>query len=106
MYFTVITVLLLCVKVQTTYSAEIEAKNYEALLLRTIFDGYDERARPVKHYQTPVVVGFGLELQQIIQVDEKHQVIIATFLRSLRWTDELLQWKPEHYGNVTQVWEK
>lgn len=101
-----VTLLLFFVAIKSSQSNGIETKNYETLLLNTIFKDYDKRARPVRNYQTPVDVGFNVELHQIIQVDEKHEIITLNILHALRWRDELLQWNPEDYGNITQVSEQ
>ncbi|KAG4071080.1 hypothetical protein HA402_002752 [Bradysia odoriphaga] len=99
----VVTLLLFIAAVKSSQSEEVEVTNYEQLLLNTIFKDYDKRVRPVKNYHKPMVVHFNLELHQIIQVDEKHQVITTNILRYLHWKDEFLQWKPEIYGNITEI---
>lgn len=101
-----VALLLFLVAIKFSQSNEVEPKNHESSLLNTIFKNYDKRARPVRNYHTPVAVGFAIGLQQIIQVDEKHQVITTNVMRLLRWRDEFLQWNPEEYGNVTEVFEK
>ncbi|XP_037037723.1 acetylcholine receptor subunit alpha-type acr-16-like [Bradysia coprophila] len=95
--------LLFIAALKSSQSEEVDVKNYETLLLNTIFKDYDKRARPVKNHHTPIVVYFDIELHQIIQVDEKHQVMTTNILRYLHWKDEFLQWKPEIYGNITEI---
>lgn len=86
-----ITLLLFFATIKSSQSDEIEAKNYETFLLKTIFKGYDKRARPVRNYHSPVVVGFKIELHQIIQIDEKHEVITLNILHAQHWQDEFLE---------------
>lgn len=79
------------------------AKKYEILLRDTIFKDYDIRSRPVEDYHTSVEVNFSISFQQMLQVDEKNQVITMNIWRSSFWKDEFLKWDPENYGNITQV---
>ncbi|KAG4071070.1 hypothetical protein HA402_002742 [Bradysia odoriphaga] len=99
----VLTLILFIVALKSSQSEEVEVTNYEKLLLNTIFKDYDKRARPVKNYHKPMVVHFDIDLLKIIQVDEKRQIITTNILRYLHWKDEFLQWKPEIYGNITEV---
>lgn len=79
------------------------AKNYENLLLDTIFKNYDKMSRPVEDYHSPLEVNFSISLQQILKVDEKNQIITTNLWRSSFWKDDFLQWNPKNFGNITQV---
>lgn len=81
----------------------VDGEKYENLLLDTIFEDYDIRSRPVKDYHSAIEVNFSIYFQQILQVDEKHQMITTNIWRSLVWKDEFLNWNPESYGNISQV---
>lgn len=78
-------------------------KKIETTLLDTIFAGYDKRSRPVKDYHTPLVVNLSLVINQLIQVDEKHQVVTMNLLRNLCWKDDHLKWEPKNFGNIVYV---
>ncbi len=97
--------LFLFVKIISSQSNVIEEKQYETLLLDTLFKDYDKRVRPVKNYHQPVVVNLSVTFNQILQVDEKHQVITTNILRNIKWKDDYLKWKPESFGNITQVYK-
>ncbi len=102
----VVTLLFLFVVIISSQLEIIIEKSHETLLLDSIFENYDKRIRPVKDYHTPVVVNFSIAFIQILQVDEKHQVITLNILRSFYWKDDFLTWKPENFGNITQVFMK
>lgn len=81
----------------------VEEKRYETLLLNTLFKDYDKRSRPVKNSHSAIEVNLSVSFQQILQVDEKHQVITTNVWRSMYWIDEFLKWKSENFGNISQV---
>lgn len=88
----------------SSQTGQDQAKQQE-ILLNTIFKDYDKRIRPVKDHHSPVEVNFAMSLQQILQVDEKHQIITTNIWRTLLWRDDFLQWNPEAHGNISQVQE-
>lgn len=81
----------------------VEGNKYEIQLLNSILKKYDKRTRPVEDYNSPVIVNFSISLQQLLQVDEKHQVVTANIWRGMQWNDNFLKWNSENYGNISQV---
>ena len=51
----------------------------------------------------PVVVTFGFELIQIVEVFEEHQSIEMKLWLRMEWINEFLRWNPENFQNVTWV---
>ncbi|KAF0300449.1 Neuronal acetylcholine receptor subunit alpha-7 [Amphibalanus amphitrite] len=51
----------------------------------------------------PLVVSFGLTLQQIIDVDEKNQLLITNVWLNLEWNDVNLRWNASEYGGVQDL---
>lgn len=49
------------------------------------------------------MVKMGLVLQQIVDVDEKNQVVDVNAWLKFSWVDYSLKWKPEDYGGVTDL---
>lgn len=84
-------------------NSSVRPKKPENNLLQTILQDYDKRSRPVENFHLPLEVDFSISLRQIIQVDEKNQLITTNLWRTLFWTDEFLQWDPNDHGNITQV---
>jgi nicotinic acetylcholine receptor len=48
---------------------------FERRLYEDLLKSYDPLARPVKNSSEPVWVSLGISLQQILDVDEKNQII-------------------------------
>ena len=40
-------------------------------------------------------------LQQIIDLDEKNQILTTNVWLSLNWHDTYMKWRPEDYGGIT-----
>ena len=40
-------------------------------------------------------------LQQIIDLDEKNQILTTNIWLTLNWHDTYMKWKPEDYGGIT-----
>jgi len=51
----------------------------------------------------PVVVNFGLSVQQLMKVDEKEGTMTANFWLNFEWTDPFLTWKKELNEGVQDV---
>ena len=50
---------------------------HERRLLNELLGGYIKEARPTSTFDEPVVVVFGLDLQQIIDMDEQNQAMLS-----------------------------
>lgn len=90
---------------KTSQSAQDKSKNLETILLNDILKDYDKRSRPVEDTHSPLMINFSISVQQILKVDQKHQVLTTNLWRVLFWKDYFLEWNPENYGNITQVLE-
>ncbi|KAK3915891.1 Neuronal acetylcholine receptor subunit alpha-7 [Frankliniella fusca] len=76
---------------------------HEKRLLEDLLDDYNVLERPVANESEPLEIKFGLTLQQIIDVDEKNQLLITNIWLSLEWTDYNLRWNHSEYGNVKDL---
>lgn len=88
----------LAVKVILTLGDENEYR-----LVRDLLVNYDKRVRPSIHYSKPVNITYGVALAQIIDVDEKNQIITTNCWLNQNWFDPKLKWEPGKYGNITTV---
>uniref|UniRef100_A0A3Q3JH05 Neurotransmitter-gated ion-channel ligand-binding domain-containing protein n=1 Tax=Monopterus albus TaxID=43700 RepID=A0A3Q3JH05_MONAL len=79
------------------------ASSDETRLLKTLFTGYNKIVRPVTHFKDPVVVTVGLQLIQLISVDEVNQIVSSNVRLKQQWKDVNLQWNPEDYGGITRI---
>ncbi|XP_064608817.1 neuronal acetylcholine receptor subunit alpha-7-like [Liolophura sinensis] len=93
---------------------------YTRLLLKHLFEDqpYNVLERPVVDESSSVNVTFGLTLQQIIDVDEKRQVILtnvwleldeknqilyASIWLDMTWRDPNLMWNAAEFNNISEL---
>uniref|UniRef100_A0A7N9AYF8 Neuronal acetylcholine receptor subunit alpha-7 n=1 Tax=Mastacembelus armatus TaxID=205130 RepID=A0A7N9AYF8_9TELE len=76
---------------------------HQRKLYRDLMVNYNRLERPVQNDSAPIVVDLGLTLLQIIDVDEKNQVLITNAWLQLYWTDIYLSWNPESYPGVQNL---
>ncbi|KAG5848083.1 hypothetical protein ANANG_G00094620 [Anguilla anguilla] len=67
----------------------------EDALLRNLFRGYQKWVRPVLHANDTITVRFGLKISQLVDVDEKNQLMTTNVWLWQEWTDCKLRWNPE-----------
>nr|XP_027219382.1 neuronal acetylcholine receptor subunit alpha-7-like [Penaeus vannamei] len=84
-------------------SAEATCGEHERRLLHDLLDNYNQLERPVGNESEPVVVSFGITLQQIIDVDEKNQLLITNTWLKLEWNDVNLRWNESDYGGIKDL---
>uniref|UniRef100_A0A8C4C4H3 Neuronal acetylcholine receptor subunit alpha-7 n=1 Tax=Denticeps clupeoides TaxID=299321 RepID=A0A8C4C4H3_9TELE len=84
---------------------------YQRRLYKDLMENYNRLERPVLNDSSAILVELGMTLLQIIDVDEKNQVLITNAWLQLYWTDVYLTWNPENYPGVqnlrfpsSQVW--
>ncbi|XP_030762373.1 neuronal acetylcholine receptor subunit alpha-7-like isoform X3 [Sitophilus oryzae] len=76
---------------------------HEKRLLTILLESYNVLERPVANESEPLEVKFGLTLQQIIDVDEKNQILTTNAWLNLEWTDYNLRWNETEYGGVKDL---
>uniref|UniRef100_A0A8D0AS94 Cholinergic receptor, nicotinic, alpha 4b n=1 Tax=Sander lucioperca TaxID=283035 RepID=A0A8D0AS94_SANLU len=72
-------------------------------LLHDLFVHYNKLSRPVENTSDTVLVHFGLSIAQLIDVDEKNQMMTTNVWVKQEWNDYKLRWNPEEYENVTSI---
>ncbi|KAM9248901.1 neuronal acetylcholine receptor subunit alpha-4 [Dugong dugon] len=75
----------------------------EERLLKKLFSGYNKWSRPVANISDVVLVRFGLSIAQLIDVDEKKQMMAVNVWVKQEWHDYKLRWDPADYENVTSI---
>ncbi|XP_077441713.1 neuronal acetylcholine receptor subunit alpha-4-like [Vanacampus margaritifer] len=75
----------------------------EEKLLQVLFLRYNKLSRPVENSSDTVLVHFGLSIAQLIDVDEKNQMMTTNVWVKQEWNDYKLRWNPEEYENVTSI---
>uniref|UniRef100_A0AAU6PBH5 Nicotinic acetylcholine receptor alpha6 n=1 Tax=Protohermes xanthodes TaxID=1452977 RepID=A0AAU6PBH5_9NEOP len=76
---------------------------HEKRLLNNLLATYNTLERPVANESEPMEVKFGLTLQQIIDVDEKNQILTTNAWLNLEWNDYNLRWNDSEYGGVKDL---
>uniref|UniRef100_A0A3B5L8C5 Cholinergic receptor, nicotinic, alpha 2b (neuronal) n=1 Tax=Xiphophorus couchianus TaxID=32473 RepID=A0A3B5L8C5_9TELE len=72
-------------------------------LFNTLFSSYNKWSRPVPNISDVVIVKFGLSIAQLIDVDEKNQMMTTNVWLKQEWNDYKLRWRPSDYDNVTSI---
>ncbi|NXM04927.1 ACHB3 protein, partial [Tyrannus savana] len=78
------------------------AENEDALL-KHLFEGYQKWVRPVQNSNDTIKVFFGLKISQLVDVDEKNQLMTTNVWLKQEWMDHKLSWNPEEYGGITAI---
>ncbi|KAL2098206.1 hypothetical protein ACEWY4_007413 [Coilia grayii] len=76
---------------------------YQRQLYTDLLANYNRLERPVQNDSAAIEVQLGITLLQIIDVDEKNQVLITNAWLELSWTDTYLKWDPENYPGVENL---
>ncbi|XP_002734701.1 neuronal acetylcholine receptor subunit alpha-10-like [Saccoglossus kowalevskii] len=76
--------------------------NYHALF-NDLFDDYNKLLRPVRDASVATNVTFGISVIQIIDVDERNQIITMSSWMRQKWVDEYLRWNPDDYGGIDVI---
>ncbi|KAJ6650270.1 hypothetical protein lerEdw1_013451, partial [Lerista edwardsae] len=84
---------------------------HQRQLLKDLMTDYTPLERPVGDDAQPITVHFTLSLMQIMDVDEKNQVLTTNVWLQMYWYDHYLQWNESDYPGVKtlrfsadQVW--
>ncbi|XP_035538311.1 neuronal acetylcholine receptor subunit alpha-7-like [Morone saxatilis] len=72
-------------------------------LYKDLMTDYNPLERPVVNDSQTLTVHFGLTLNQIMDVDEKNQVLTTNIWLQLYWDDNYLSWNQSEYPGVTKV---
>ncbi|XP_007890205.1 neuronal acetylcholine receptor subunit beta-3a isoform X2 [Callorhinchus milii] len=75
----------------------------EDALLRNLFRGYQKWVRPVQNCNDTITVKFGLEISQLVDVDEKNQLMTTNVWLKQEWNDYKLAWDPDDYGGINAI---
>ncbi|XP_038105341.1 neuronal acetylcholine receptor subunit alpha-7 [Culex quinquefasciatus] len=81
----------------------VNAGYHEKRLLHNLLDNYNVLERPVVNESDPLQLSFGLTLMQIIDVDEKNQLLITNIWLKLEWNDMNVRWNSTEYGGVRDL---
>ncbi|XP_067842903.1 acetylcholine receptor subunit alpha [Heptranchias perlo] len=79
------------------------ASEHETRLVANLFQNYNKVIRPVENHNDLVNITVGLQLIQLINVDEVNQIVETNVRLKQQWVDVKLRWKPADYGGVKKI---
>ncbi|KAI1901517.1 hypothetical protein AGOR_G00035240 [Albula goreensis] len=72
-------------------------------LLKELLKDYNRMERPVANDSLPLTVNLSMILVQIMDVDEKNQVLTTNVWLQMHWYDHYLQWNQSAYPGVKNL---
>ncbi|XP_050401430.1 neuronal acetylcholine receptor subunit alpha-6 [Patella vulgata] len=72
----------------------------EQRLSRKLFYNYDTSVRPVFNSSHSVIVTFNYNLIQVMDMDEKNQVLTLNAWLEWQWIDERMTWNPQDFNGL------
>ncbi|KAL5004966.1 hypothetical protein ScPMuIL_018422 [Solemya velum] len=64
---------------------------------------YNKLIRPSAEGEEALVVKLGMRLSQLLEVDEKNQIMTSNVWLRHEWTDQRLRWDPAEYDNINMT---
>ncbi|KAL4239615.1 hypothetical protein ACF0H5_000423 [Mactra antiquata] len=83
-----------------------ESVSKEKALIKCLLERYKNYTtvgRPVTNTSDMITVEFGLSLIQIMDVDEKNQVLETNVWFTYQWKDALLRWNPDEFDGLQKI---
>lgn len=87
---------------ETRFAKPLDKSNsylYEEKLVESLLKNYNKKIRAPNTVQ----VNFAFNLNQIINLIEKDQIVVLNAFVDHAWIDTRLKWNPEDYGNLSIV---
>ncbi|KAK6294622.1 neuronal acetylcholine receptor subunit alpha-5-like isoform X1 [Coregonus clupeaformis] len=75
----------------------------EDKLFKNLFRNYQKWVRPVEYLNGTVRVRFGLAISQLVDVDEKNQLMTTNVWMKQEWLDMKLRWNLDDYLGITTI---
>ncbi|XP_071790989.1 neuronal acetylcholine receptor subunit alpha-3-like isoform X2 [Asterias amurensis] len=82
---------------------ESDASVGEERLQEFLFDGYSKLALPVKGALDKLYINFSLAISQIVDVDERNQVLTSKVWVKQVWNDYNLKWNPDEFDGIERI---
>lgn len=74
-------------------------QNVEQNLTDFLFSNYDKKTRADKLVRVTIHV----QMNQIVDIDQKNQIMVTSFQLTQSWTDTRLIWDPSDYSNISTL---
>lgn len=76
---------------------------HEYRLTKYLMSNYEKSVRPVSDAAKPLVVLFDVSIHNIIDVDEKNQILTTNCWITSVWNDTHLTWNASDFGNISSI---
>ncbi|KAI3380730.1 hypothetical protein SNEBB_001552 [Seison nebaliae] len=86
------------------FTKKIEINTDANRLYNDLMESYDPIVRPVENATDILTVKIGLRLFQLVDIDEKHQIMSTNVWLKHEWIDHKLKWIPSSYGNISHMY--
>uniref|UniRef100_A0A3Q2ZH07 Neuronal acetylcholine receptor subunit alpha-7-like n=1 Tax=Kryptolebias marmoratus TaxID=37003 RepID=A0A3Q2ZH07_KRYMA len=84
-------------------TAESVQGPHQRLLLKELLRDYNPMERPVANDSHTLTVQFSFILMQVMDVDEKNQILTTNAWLQMQWYDHYLQWNQSEYPGVKNL---
>ncbi|KAM4600366.1 neuronal acetylcholine receptor subunit alpha-7-like, partial [Polymixia lowei] len=84
-------------------SSVSEQGPHQRYLLRELLRDYNPMERPVANDSQSLTVRFSFTLMQVVDVDEKNQILTTNAWLQMQWYDHYLQWNQSQYPGVKNL---
>lgn len=81
----------------------VHAGLHQRKLLQKLFSSYDPTERPVENDNENLNISIGIAIQQIVELDEKQQMLVFSGWLDMSWNDYNLKWNPSDFGNISVI---
>ncbi|XP_036197864.1 acetylcholine receptor subunit beta isoform X2 [Myotis myotis] len=92
--------LLLLLLLGAPFAPGARGSEAEGRLRKKLFSGYDSSVRPAREVGDRVGVSIGLQLAQLISLNEKDEEMSTKVYLDLEWNDYRLSWDPAEYEGI------
>uniref|UniRef100_A0A7E4ZU89 Ligand-gated ion channel 4 n=1 Tax=Panagrellus redivivus TaxID=6233 RepID=A0A7E4ZU89_PANRE len=82
------------------------ADGTEELLYRTLLDPnyYEKNVRPTAHHLQPTNITFGFLLNQIVEMDERNQILTTRCWLNVNWLDKRISWNSSEWEGIKNLY--
>ncbi|KHN72516.1 Ligand-gated ion channel 4 [Toxocara canis] len=93
-------------QITITHIERASADGHEEMLYKTLLDPrrYEKDVRPTIHHTLPTNVTFGFLLNQIVEMDERNQVLTTRCWLNVNWLDPRLTWNATEWDGIKTMY--
>ena len=81
----------------------VDPRGDEHRLVTSLLGTYNKEVRPVKDIKESVQVVFQIAYAQLIDFDEKNQILVSNLWIRMKWFNYLLTWDKDNYGGIETI---